>query len=100
MTDDPIWGGWSAETLTRIADEESLVINAVIYAEVSIGLESNEALEAALPSDLYRHEHLPYEAAFLAGRTFLRYWQAGGIRRSPPPDFYIGAHAAVAGYRS
>ena len=99
ITGDPRWGAWSAETLARIADEESLVINAVIYAELSIGFESIEATEAALPNDLYRREHLPYEAAFLAGRTFLRYRQAGGLRRSPLPDFYIGAHAAVAGYR-
>jgi predicted nucleic acid-binding protein len=48
---------------------------------------------------LYRREHLPYEAAFLAGKAFLRYRGAGGARRSPLPDFYIGAHAAVAGYR-
>ena len=50
-------------------------------------------------ADLYRREHLPYEAAFLAGKAFLRYRQTGGTRRSPLPDFYIGAHAAVAGYR-
>jgi predicted nucleic acid-binding protein len=56
-------------------------------------------LEEALPLDLYRREHLPYEAAFLAGKAFWRYRQAGGLRNSPLPDFYIGAHAAIAGYR-
>lgn len=51
------------------------------------------------PPGLYRREHLPYEAAFLAGKAFRRYREAGGARTAPLPDFYIGAHAAVAGYR-
>ncbi len=99
VTQDPRWGAWSAETLARVADEEVLVINALVYAEVSVGFEAVEALEAALPVDFYRREDLPYEAAFLAGKVFLQYRQAGGVRRSPLPDFYIGAHAAVAGYQ-
>ncbi|MBM4410333.1 MAG: type II toxin-antitoxin system VapC family toxin [Chloroflexi bacterium] len=99
VTQDPRWGTWSATTLARVADEEILVINALVYAEVSIGFEAVETLEAALPLDLYRREDLPYEAAFLAGKVFLQYRQAGGVRRSPLPDFYIGAHAAVAGYQ-
>ncbi len=99
VTDDPTWGEWSSGSLEQAADEAALVINALIYAEVSIGFASIEALEEALPSDLYRRERLPYEAAFLAGKAFLRYREAGGVRRSPLPDFYIGAHAAVAGYR-
>lgn len=98
-TNDPTWGDWSATTLARSADEAILVINALVYAEVSIGFRTIEDLEDALPADLYRREDLPYEAAFLAGKCFLRYRRAGGTRRSPLPDFYIGAHAAVAGYR-
>ncbi len=99
VTDDPTWGAWSSGSLELAADEAILVINALIYAEVSIGFASIEALEEALAPDLYRRERLPYEAAFLAGKAFLRYREAGGVRRSPLPDFYIGAHAAVAGYR-
>ena len=99
VTDDPTWGAWSSASLERAAEEAILIINALIYAEVSIGFGQIEALEEALPPDLYRREHLPYEAAFLAGKAFLRYREAGGARRSPLPDFYIGAHAAVAGYR-
>ncbi len=99
VTDDPTWGAWSGQSLERAADEAILLINALIYAEVSVGFDSIEALEEALPPDLYRRERLPYEAAFLAGKAFLRYREAGGARRSPLPDFYIGAHAAVAGYR-
>jgi predicted nucleic acid-binding protein len=99
VTADPVWGAWSGRALAHAADHAPLVINALVYAEVSIGYGSIEALEDALPPDLYRREHLPYEAAFLAGKAFLRYRQAGGARTSPLPDFYIGAHAAVAGYR-
>jgi predicted nucleic acid-binding protein len=99
VTDDPTWGAWSSGALAHAADDAPLVINALIYAEVSIGFGSIEALEEALPLELYRREHLPYEAAFLAGKAFLRYRQTGGARTSPLPDFYIGAHAAVAGHR-
>ncbi len=98
-TVDPVWGSWSSATLERTADESVLVINPLIYAEVSVGFPTIEELEAALPTDLYRREDLPYEAAFLAGKSFLHYRQGGGGKRSPLPDFYIGAHAAVAGYR-
>jgi hypothetical protein len=98
-TSDPTWGDWAASTLARIADESILAINALIYAEVSIGFESIEDVEQCLPAGLYRREALPYEAAFLAGKVFLEYRRRGGTRRSPLPDFYIGAHAAVSGYR-
>ena len=99
VTNDPVWGDWSSRALERTADEAILVINAVIYAEVSIGFGAIEDLEDAVPVDLYRREALPYEAGFLAGKCFLRYRRGGGLERSPLPDFYIGAHAAVAGYR-
>ncbi|MCC6617658.1 MAG: type II toxin-antitoxin system VapC family toxin [Chloroflexi bacterium] len=98
-TDDPKWGAWSSATLARTADEAVLVINALVYAEVSIGFAAIEALEDALPAELFRREDLPYEAAFLAGKAFLSYRRRGGTKRSPLPDFFIGAHAAVSGYR-
>jgi predicted nucleic acid-binding protein len=98
-TNDPDWVEWSSSSLARLADEVVLVINPLVYAEVSIGFDRIETLEEALPRDLFRREPLPYEAAFLAGKCFLRYRRRGGRRSSPLPDFYIGAHAAVAGYR-
>lgn len=52
-----------------------------------------------MPTGLFRREPLPFEAAFLAGKAFRRYRAAGGARSSALPDFYIGAHATVAGYR-
>ena len=97
-TDDPAWGVRSAVALARHGEHSILVINPIIYAEVSVGFDRVEDLEAALPHDLYRREALPYEAAFLAGKAFLAYRRRAGDRRSPLPDFYIGAHAAVAGY--
>ena len=72
-----------------------LIINPIIYAEVSIGYTTIEALEAALPVALYQRDSLPWEAGFLAGKCFLLYRRRGGLGRSPMPDFYIGAHAAV-----
>jgi predicted nucleic acid-binding protein len=98
-TGDPTWGAWSSRMLEDAADHAVLVISPLIYAEVSVGFPTIEALESALPADLYRREALPWEAAFLAGKCFLDYRRAGGTKRSPLPDFYIGAHAAIAGYR-
>ncbi|HEY2090522.1 MAG TPA: type II toxin-antitoxin system VapC family toxin [Thermoanaerobaculia bacterium] len=98
-TDDPRWADWSVDSLTRAADESTLAINPVIYAEVSIGFETIEEIESLLPTSEFRRLDLPYEAAFLAGKAFLAYRRRGGTRTAPLPDFYIGAHAAVAGLR-
>lgn len=98
-TNDPRWSEWSSNILSELAETSVLVINPVIYAEVSIGFESIEDLDLALPPDLFRREPLPYEAAFLAGKAFLAYRRRAGTRTTPLPDFYIGAHAALAGHR-
>ena len=97
-TDDPVWGSWSAARLAEAAERADLVINPVIFAEVSVGFERIEDLDVALPPTIYRREALPYEAGFLAGKCFVAYRRRGGVRRSPLPDFFIGAHAALAGY--
>jgi predicted nucleic acid-binding protein len=99
MTEDARWLSWSAEAVEKAADRFRLVINPIIYAEVSIRYSRIEDLEAALPRAMLDREAIPYEAAFLAGKCFLVYRQRGGAKRSPLPDFFIGAHAAVAGYR-
>jgi hypothetical protein len=98
-TDDAAWSAWSARALERAADESQLAINALIYAEVSVAFSRIEDLEQAVPSTLFKREPIPYEAAFLAGKAFLRYRRRGGIKTTPLPDFVIGAHAAVAGFR-
>jgi predicted nucleic acid-binding protein len=97
--EDPQWRAWSEAALEQTAKETVLVINPNIYAEVSNGYAHVEHMEAVLPIDRFRRETLPYEAAFLAGKWFLTYRRRGGTRTSPLPDFYIGAHAAVRGYR-
>jgi predicted nucleic acid-binding protein len=98
-TNDPTWAEWSSLMLETVANESILAINAMIYAEVSIGYGRVEELEQAIPSTIFRREPLPYEASFLAGKAFLRYRRRGGLRSSPLPDFYIGAHAAVSDFR-
>lgn len=95
LTEDPEWFAWSSEALEDQAEESVLVIDPIIYAEVSIRFERVEELELALPTSLFRRDSLPWEAGFLAGKCFLTYRQRGGARKSPLPDFYIGAHAAV-----
>jgi predicted nucleic acid-binding protein len=98
VTEDPTWYAWSAAALAMASDEAALAINPVIYAEVSIGFARIEDLEAALPSDVFRRDPIPWEAAFLAGKCFLAYRRRGGAKRSPLPDFFIGAHAAIRGH--
>lgn len=94
---DPAWGAWSAEALARAAEDAHLAINPVVYAEVSVGFREVEVLEEALPAEI-RRESIPWDAAFLAGKAFVKYRRSGGPRTSPLPDFFIGAHAAVRDY--
>lgn len=96
---DPQWFVWSSSILARLGEASRLVINPIILAEVSASFASPLELEAALPSEYFQRESLPWEAAFLAGKCFVEYRRRGGQKRSPLPDFYIGAHAMVRGYR-
>jgi predicted nucleic acid-binding protein len=96
LTRDPVWGSWSRSALARGADEDEVAINPVVYAEVSVGFTRIELLEAAMVAVPLRRLVLPYEAGFLAGKAFIEYRRRGGARTSPLPDFYIGAHAAIA----
>ena len=95
LNEDPVWFEWSSDALATNAEFATLVINPVIYAEVSVGFAQIEDLDEALPTDRFLREALPWEAGFLARKGFLTYRRRGGERRSPLPDFYIGAHAAV-----
>jgi predicted nucleic acid-binding protein len=97
MTEDPRWLSWAEDTLGAEGDRARLVINPIIYAEVSVRFADIDELDDVLSS--FDREPIPYEAAFLAGKAFARYRQRGGARTSPLPDFFIGAHAAVAGHR-
>jgi len=97
LTEDPVWSTWSSAALARAAEHEVLVINPLIYAEVSVRFARIEELDDALPAAMFRREALPWEAGFLAGKCFHAYRRRGGTRRSPLPDFYVGAHAAIRG---
>ena len=96
LTMDELWSDWSAEALSTAADSGPLWINPIIYAEVSVRFSRIEDLEDAMPPADYRRAALPWEAAFLAGKAFVQYRRRGGTRTTTLPDFYIGAHAAVA----
>lgn len=93
LTDDANWADWSANALADARDAGILVINPIIYAEMSAGFDTIEELDDALPTVDFARRPLPYEAGFIASRAFLNYRKRGGERRSPLPDFYIGAHA-------
>ena len=95
---DPVWRDWSAQQLFSAKRLGELVVNPIVYAEVSSAFPTQRKLDEALGLEQYRRENLPWDAAFNAGRAFLAYRRAGGIKRSPLPDFYIGAHAEVKGY--
>jgi predicted nucleic acid-binding protein len=83
--------------LEEAAHVGALYINPIVHAEVAVHFSRIEDLDDALPREYYRRTELPWPAGFLAGRVFQTCRGAGGARRSPLPDFYIGAHAAIAG---
>jgi len=97
LTENAEWYTWSAQALEAQANRTVLAINPIIYSEVSVGFQRIEELDAALPPQSIHRLALPWEAGFLAGKCFVAYRARGGARRSPLPDFYIGAHASVAG---
>jgi predicted nucleic acid-binding protein len=89
------WTAWSDEALSESLEGGAVMINQVIYAEVSVGFRGPEECDWALQSRGIELSPLPWPASFLAGRAFVEYRRRGGVRRSPLPDFFIGAHAAV-----
>lgn len=96
LEDDPNWAEWSLSQLRAQAQVHELVINPVIYAELSLAFDSVQALDVALAGMGFVFEELPRPALFLAGRAFVRYRREGGIKGNVLADFFIGAHAAVA----
>jgi predicted nucleic acid-binding protein len=96
---NPAWFEWSSRHMADSADEGSVIVNQIVYAELAAGYDSIEALDGMLRQEGFRREHVPWDAAFMAGFAFLIYRQRGGARSAPLPDFFIGAHAAARGYR-
>jgi predicted nucleic acid-binding protein len=95
FTKDSIWATWSKEILGQYKTTHNLLINSIIYAEISVRFESVEELEGARKIGGFQLRQIPKETLFLAGKVFVAYRKRGGIRRSPLPDFFIGAHAAI-----
>src|SRR5687768_4736172 len=93
------WYSWSSEAVETAGNSNVLVINPIIYAEASVRYASPDAFDTAFPEQFFRREPLPYAAAFIAGKAHVSYRNKGGSRITPLPDFFIGAHAAVSGYR-
>ena len=91
------WRNWSQEQLEAASGRYTLVVNPVIYAELSVGYRRIEELEVMLARGGFRVDPVPREALFLAGKAFLQYRRRSGAKTGVLPDFFIGAHAAVAG---
>lgn len=96
---DSPWRSWADNAMLDALDEGALFVNQIIYAEVSVGFPSIEECDDVLRSRWVELIPLPWPASFAAGRAFLAYRRRDGVKRSPLPDFFIGAHAAVEGYR-
>lgn len=98
-SDDPVWADWSENAVALARLTGDVVINPLIFAEVCVSFASVEEADGAMSEHLFRRDDLPWEAAFIAASAFVRYRFAGGNRRSPVPDFYIGAHAEIGALR-
>jgi predicted nucleic acid-binding protein len=97
LVGDPRWHDWSDRALIDALAKGPVFVNQVVYAEISLGFPTIEGCDAALDVQGIERIPLPWPAAFLAGRAFRQYRRRGGTKRSPLPDFFIGAHAAVEG---
>jgi predicted nucleic acid-binding protein len=97
FTNDPIWADWSARQLRILSAREALLVNPVVYAQLSVGYDRVEDLDAVLVTTGVELVELPRAALFLAGRAFQTYRAQGGTRTGVLPDLFIGAHAVVEG---
>jgi predicted nucleic acid-binding protein len=93
------WRPWADEAMAAALDSGPIYVNQVVYAEVSTAFTTVERCDEALGSRWVERVPIPWPASFLAGKAFLEYRRRGGAKRSPLPDFFIGAHAAIARMR-
>lgn len=98
VQDDEAWVEWSLRQLRVQAQVHELVVNPVIYAELSLAFDSVHAVDSTLATMGLGYQDLPRPALFLAGRAFLKYRRQGGSKSNVLADFFIGAHAAVQGW--
>ena len=97
LEDDPDWADWSVRQLRAQSQVHELLINPVIYAELSLTFDSVQALDDAIEGMGIAVKELPRPALFLAGKAFVKYRRGGGQKSNVLADFFIGAHAAVLG---
>lgn len=97
LEDDPQWADWSVRQLRAQSQVHELLINPVIYSELSLTFKSVEAIDAAVSEMGLSLQELPRAALFLAGKAFVKYRREGGHKGNVLADFFIGAHAAVLG---
>ena len=96
VTDDAVWADWSVAQLESASLIGPLLINDVVYAELAVRYDRIEDLDGFLDAAGIAVVPFPRAALFLAGKVFVAYRRAGGLRTGVLPDFFIGAHAAVA----
>ena len=97
LENDPVWADWSVAQLQAQSKVHQLVINPIIYSELSLAFSTVEALDHALDGMEFRMLEIPKPALFLAGKAFVHYRRSGGVKNNVLGDFFIGAHAAVSG---
>jgi predicted nucleic acid-binding protein len=95
LEDDPQWADWSVRQLRAQSQVHELVINPVIYSELSLTFDSVKDLDEAVDGMGLTLQELPRPALFLAGKAFVKYRREGGTKGNVLADFFIGAHAAV-----
>lgn len=98
LEDDPDWADWSIGQLRAQSKIHRLAINPVIYSELSLTFSTVEALDRTIDDLGLTMIEIPRPALFLAGKAFVRYRRQGGKKNNVLADFFVGAHAAVAGY--
>jgi predicted nucleic acid-binding protein len=98
LQDDPHWADWSISQLRAQASIHQLVINPIIYAEMSLSFLTLERLESAVFTLALELREIPRPALFLAAKAYSQYRKRGGSKLQVLPDFFIGAHAAVEGW--
>lgn len=96
VSDDTVWGSWSFRAMVSAGARDSIAINEIVYAEMSVGYDSIEKLDSFLASLTIGFERIPKGGLFLAGRAYKQYRRSTGTKTGVLPDFFIGAHAAVA----
>jgi predicted nucleic acid-binding protein len=99
LMQDPVWYNWSANHLQSSREKGHVVVNTIIFAESSAQFDGHVEFQKMLSLIGVDLQELPWEAAYVAGRTHIAYRKSGGTRTRTLPDFLIGAHASVKGYR-